>query len=197
MSEKTLKRRNVENTSNPGGETKKRRCKDWSENNSDRQITSTQLSIIHARTQIVFAILEMVMHTLQGFVMKTVNETMDLNKDQLFEELLRNIICVLLKYTHLDEDTTNLVKIRISCIINKMSEEKDYITATFSKLGNDVESIYQNLQEMFPNIECVQLMSKAIEANCGDEIVWNSIISDLKEINQTIEPRAFTRHECF
>ena len=166
-----------------------------SQKKSEEQINSTQLSIIPAGTQIVFVIYKIVMHTLGSLVMKTINERSDVNKDKLFEELLRNIICVFLKYTLLDEDTQDMLRKRMNCMIYKLSEGKDDITATFSKLGKYVESIYQNLQERFPNIECVHLMSKAIETNCVDESVWNSILSDLKQINQSIELPSFTKQE--
>ena len=76
-----LKRRNVENPSNPGSEMKKRRCKDGSQKNLDRQITSTQLSSIPARTQIFFVIIKIVIHMIEGLVKKTKNEKMDMNKD--------------------------------------------------------------------------------------------------------------------
>jgi hypothetical protein len=83
-------------------------------------------------------------------------------------------------------------------MIIKLSDEKDDITATFSKLGKDVESIHLNLQEMFPNIECVQLMSKAIEANSVDESCWDSIyLLYLKEFNETIKPHNLTKHKLF
>ena len=152
MSGKKLKRGNVEYISNPGPELKKRRGKNLSPKKSEEEMTSTKLSMMPAGAQIVFVIFEIAKHTLESLVMKTINERSDVNKDKLFEELLRNIICVFLKYAHLDEDTTDLLKKRMNCMIYKLSKERDDITATFSKLGKDVESIYQNLLEMFPTL---------------------------------------------
>ena len=59
-----------------------------SQKKSEEEMTSTKLSIMPAGTQIVFVIFEIVMHTLESLVMKTINERSDVNKDQLFEEFV-------------------------------------------------------------------------------------------------------------